>query len=65
MSASTSRKLSEEALAHPDVVALVRLGKAVGEVSSDAVRQSTEAAGIATEQLRALVRMLSEEGVSV
>jgi RNA polymerase primary sigma factor len=65
VSASTSRKLSEEALAHPDVVALVTLGKAVGEVSSDAVRQTAEAAGIAPQQLRALVRMLSGEGVAV
>ncbi len=65
MSASTSRKLSTEALAHPDVTALLKLGKAVGEVSSDAVRQTAEAAGIAPQQLRALVRLLSEEGVTV
>ncbi len=65
MASSTSRKLSAEALAHPDVVALVNLGKAVGEVSAEAVRQTTEAAGIPPEQLRALIRLLTEQGVAV
>jgi len=65
VSSSTSRKLSPEALAHPDVVALVKLGKAVGEVPAEAVRQTTEAAGIPPQQLRALIKLLSDEGVSV
>jgi RNA polymerase primary sigma factor len=65
VSSSTSRKLPAEALAHPDVVALIRLGKAVGEVSAEAVRQTTEAAGISPQHLRALLTMLSAEGVSV
>jgi RNA polymerase primary sigma factor len=65
VSSSTSRKLPSEALVHPDVVALVKLGKAVGEVSAEAVRQTTESAGIPPEHLKALVRLLSEEGVSV
>jgi RNA polymerase primary sigma factor len=65
VSSSTSRKLSPEALAHPDVVALVKLGKAVGEVSADAVRQTTDAAGIPPQQLRSLLKFLSSEGVSV
>ncbi len=65
MSASTSRKLPAEALAHPDVVALIKLGKTVGEVSADAVRQTTDSAGISPQHLRALLKLLSEEGVSV
>ncbi len=65
MSSSTSRKLPAEALAHPDVVALVKLGKAVGEVSADAVRQTAESAGISPQHLRALLKFLSQEGVSV
>jgi RNA polymerase primary sigma factor len=65
VSSSASRKLSPEALAHPDVVALVKLGKAVGEVPAEAVRQTTEAAGIPPQQLRALIKLLSDEGVNV
>ena len=65
MSSSASRKLSAEALGHPDVVALLTLGRAVGEVPAEAVRRSSEAAGITPQQLRALVKMLSEEGISV
>ena len=62
MSSSTSRKLPAEALAHPDVVALVKLGKAVGEVSAEAVRQTAESAGISPQHLRPLLKLLSEEG---
>ncbi len=65
MSASTSRKLSEEGLAHPDVVALMKLGRAVGEVSAEAVRQTAESAGIPPKQLRGLLAILSEEGIAV
>jgi RNA polymerase primary sigma factor len=65
VSSSTSRKLSAEALAHPDLVALVTLGKAVGEVSADAVRQTAASAGISDQHLRAFLKLLSEEGVSV
>ena len=65
MSSSTSRKLPAEALTHPDVIALVKLGKAVGEVSAEAVRQTTDSAGISPQHLRALLKLLSQEGVSV
>ena len=65
MASSASRKLSSETLGHPDVVALLTLGRAVGEVPAEAVRRSTEAAGITPQQLRALVKMLSEEGIAV
>ncbi|HET6693949.1 MAG TPA: sigma-70 factor domain-containing protein, partial [Pedococcus sp.] len=65
MSTSTSRKLPAEVLAHPEVVALVELGKATGQVSAGAVRDTSEAAAISPQHLKALLRFLSEEGVTV
>ncbi|HET6626066.1 MAG TPA: RNA polymerase sigma factor [Nocardioidaceae bacterium] len=65
MSSSTSRKLPAEVLAHPDVVALVDLGKTTGEVTAEAVRDTSEAANISPQHLKALLRFLSEEGVTV
>ena len=65
MSSSTSRRLPPEVLAHPEVVSLVDLGKATGQVSADAVRNTTEAAAISAQHLKALLRFLSEEGVTV
>jgi len=65
VSTSTSRKLPAEILAHPEVVALVERGKADGQVSSDAVRDTSEAAAISGKHLKALLRFLSEEGVTV
>src|SRR5690349_6338943 len=54
-----------EALAHPDIVDLVRLGKALGEVTAEAIRQTSESAGLQPQQLRALITLLSSEGISV
>ena len=65
MSTSTSRKLPADILAHPEVLALVESGKAAGQVSSDAVRDASESAGVSGKYLKALLRFLSEEGVSV
>ena len=65
MSSSTSRRLPAEVLAHPEVVSLVDLGKAAGQVTADAVRHTTEAAAISPQQLKALLRFMSEEGVTV
>jgi RNA polymerase primary sigma factor len=65
VSTSTSRKLPAEILAHPEVVALVERGKADGQVSSDAVRDTSEAASISGKHLKALLRFLSDEGVTV
>jgi len=65
VSSNPSRKLSAESLRHPDVVALIDSGRAAGEVSAEAVRQSTESAGISPQQLRAVVELLSDEGISV
>jgi RNA polymerase primary sigma factor len=65
VSSSTSRKLSAEALAHPAVVSLIDLGKSTGQVTADAVRATSESAGITPQQFRALLKLLTEEGVSV
>jgi RNA polymerase primary sigma factor len=65
VSTSTSRKLPPDILAHPEVVALVERGKAAGQVSSDAVRDTSEAAAVSGKHLKALLRFLSEEGVTV
>jgi RNA polymerase primary sigma factor len=65
VSTSTSRKLPADILAHPEVVALVEQGKATGQVSSDAVRDTSEAAAISGKHLKSLLRFLSEEGVTV
>ena len=65
MSSSTSRKLPAEVIAHPDVVALVELGKTTGQVTAEAVRSTSEAAAISSNHLKALLRFLSEEGVTV
>jgi RNA polymerase primary sigma factor len=65
VSTSTSRKLPADILAHPEVLALVESGKAAGQVSSDAVRDASESAGVSGKHLKALLRFLSEEGVTV
>jgi RNA polymerase primary sigma factor len=65
VSSSASRKLSAEALAHPDVVSLIQHGKATGQVAADAVRAASAAADISPQQFRALLKLLTEEGVSV
>jgi RNA polymerase primary sigma factor len=65
VSTSTSRKLPADVLAHPGVVALVERGRASGQVSSDAVRDASEAAGISGKHLKTLLRFLTEEGVAV
>jgi RNA polymerase primary sigma factor len=65
VSSSTSRKLPAEVLAHPDVVALIELGKRTGQVTADAVRDTSESAAISPQHLKALVKILSQEGVTV
>ena len=65
MSSSTSRKLPAEVIAHPEVIALVELGKSTGQVSADAVRAASEDAAISSKHLKALLKFLSEEGVTV
>ena len=65
MFSSTSRKLPAEVLAHPDVVALLDLGKATGRVTTGGVRKTRQAAAISPQHLKALLELLSEEGVIV
>jgi RNA polymerase primary sigma factor len=65
VSTSTSRKLPAEILGHPDIVALVEQGRATGQVTSDALRDATDAAVHTPGQLKALLRYLTEEGISV
>ncbi len=65
MSSSTSRKLSADVLAHPDVVALVESGRASGQVTADQLRTATAAAATSPQHLKAVLRYLSEEGVAV
>ena len=65
MSSRSPRKVSSEALTHPDIEALKTLGKAVGEVSAQAVRQTSQSAGLAPQQFRALLKALAAEGISV
>jgi RNA polymerase primary sigma factor len=65
VSTSTSRKLPADVLAHPDIVALVDEGRTSGQVSADALRTATDAAVHTAAHLKALLRYLSEEGISV
>ncbi|WP_436972037.1 RNA polymerase sigma factor [Nocardioides panacis] len=65
MSPSTSRKDSADVLAHPDIVALVEQGRLTGSVTADALRTATTVAATSPQHLKAVLRHLSEEGVSV
>jgi RNA polymerase primary sigma factor len=65
VSSRTPRKVASEALTHPDIEALITLGRAVGEVSAHAVRSTSESAGLAPAQYRALVKRLAADGISV
>jgi len=65
VSPSSSRKLPADVLAHPDVVALFDRGRSAGNVTADAVRDASESAAISPQHLKALLRLLSEEGVTV
>jgi RNA polymerase primary sigma factor len=65
VSPSTSRKDSADVLAHPDIVALVEQGRLTGSVTADALRTATTVAATSPQHLKAVLRHLSEEGVSV
>ena len=65
MSSSTSRKVPVDVLSHPDIVALVEQGRLTGTVTADALRTATAAAATTPQHLKAVLRFLSEEGVSV
>ncbi len=65
MSSSTSRKVPVDVLSHPDIVALVEQGRQTGTVTADALRTATAAVATTPQHLKAVLRFLSEEGVSV
>jgi RNA polymerase primary sigma factor len=65
VSSSTSRKPSADALSHPDVQGLLDRGKQTGTVTADEVRTACDLAAIPPTQSKALLRLLSEEGVTV
>jgi RNA polymerase primary sigma factor len=65
VSSSTSRKVPVDVLSHPDIVALVEQGRQTGTVTADALRTATSAAATTPQHLKAVLRFLSEEGVSV
>ncbi|MDP9823435.1 RNA polymerase primary sigma factor [Nocardioides massiliensis] len=65
MSSSASRKLTAEALSHPDIVDLVVRGRQAGSVTAEEVRRASESASIPAPQLRGLLTHLAQEGISV
>ena len=65
MSSSASRKVSDQVLNHPDIVALVDEGRQVGHVTADALRTATSGAATSPQHLKTVLRHLSEEGVAV
>jgi RNA polymerase primary sigma factor len=65
VSSSTSRKLPADVLAHPEIAALVDLGRTSGQVTADALRGAADAAGISPQHLKSLLRHLSQEGIAV
>jgi RNA polymerase primary sigma factor len=65
VSSSTSRKLSVDALSHPEVQGLFERGKKTGNVTADEVRTACDQAAVPPTQSKALLRLLSKEGVTV
>ncbi len=65
MSSSSSRTHASDVLAHPDVVALVHQGRETGHVTAEALRTATATAATSPKHLKAVLRLLSEEGVAV
>ncbi|HET7329056.1 MAG TPA: RNA polymerase sigma factor [Nocardioidaceae bacterium] len=65
MSSSTSRKLPADVLAHPHVQSLFDRGKDGGQVTADELRSVVEEVDVTPAQSKTLLRLLSEEGVTV
>ncbi len=65
LSSSASRKLTAEALSHPDIVDLVERGRQAGSVTAEEVRRVSDSASIPAPQLRGLLTHLAEQGISV
>ena len=64
VSSSNSRRVPEQVLAHPAVVAMVEQGRQ-GPLSPEDVRQASEAAAVEPKHLKGLLEHLSTLGVSV
>src|SRR5689334_16151591 len=60
----TTRQLPPE-FADPQVRALLERGRSTGQVTSGEVRAAVEAAGIPQARMKAVLRSLSKEGVTV
>jgi RNA polymerase primary sigma factor len=65
VSSSTSRKLPQRVLAHPRIKELLARGKDEGQVTADELRSAAVEAEVDPAQNKALLRVLSEEGVTV
>ncbi|CAN5202879.1 N/A [soil metagenome] len=65
MSPSTSRKLSAEVLAQPEIVALVEQGRASGHVTPDTLRTASDEAALSATELEALLLYLGQHDISV
>ncbi|WP_372457768.1 RNA polymerase sigma factor [Nocardioides nematodiphilus] len=62
---SIARKIPDEVLAHPAVVALIEAGTPTGSVSPEEVRRASEDAAVEPRHLKALLGHLSTLGISV
>jgi RNA polymerase primary sigma factor len=62
---SNARKLPESIVSDPIVQGLLTVGRATGTISADTVRAAVTQVGISAGQHKALLRLLSETGVSV
>ncbi len=62
---SNARKLPESIVSDPIVQGLLTAGRATGTVTADAVRAAVTQVGISAGHHKALLRLLSETGVSV
>ncbi|WP_267593851.1 RNA polymerase sigma factor [Carbonactinospora thermoautotrophica] len=65
MSASTSRSLPPEIAMSDQVQALIQRGRAQGYIAADELRRAFEEAQIPMSRAKAILRSLSEEGVTV
>ena len=62
---SIARKIPDEVLAHPAVVALIEAGTPTGSVSPEEVRRASEDAAVEPRHLKALLGHHSTRGISV
>ena len=65
MSFSASSKQFEDILSHRSIAALVKQAEATGQVTGDELRAATEETGLTPAQYRALLKLLTEEDITV